>query len=206
MAFQINYHSTIQPCKVEDLAQKGRNPEHFSYGMSHRDCYVEKGFCSFCIGACAHYMNNPTATPGVAKHLQCLYAQADAKDTAHDWSDYPQVKHALYIWGETFANEQGGASNSSISASAFFFFTSTILDQIGLFAGNDACPQIGLFAGNDVVVSLSGLWWSAPERNVFRSLASQNLGKYISIYSDEAQQRATPRTRGGSILVWWAEG
>ena len=46
-----------------------------------------------------------------------------------------------------------------------------------------ACPQIGLFAGN-VVLAFSGFFWLGVVRGgqkCFRSMASQNLGKYIRL-------------------------
>ena len=91
------------------LTEEGRSTEvgNMRFGMSQRPRYVDKekdGF-AFCAGACAHCANSPPAPPGLAKHLHCLYQATDPLDSAHDWSDSPRVKHALFVWGETSAKD-----------------------------------------------------------------------------------------------------
>ena len=90
------------------LTEESRSTEvgNMRFGMSQRPRYVDKEKDSFCVGACAHCVNSPVAPPGVAKHLQCIYQTTDPLDSAHDWSDCPRVKHALFVWGETSAKQQ----------------------------------------------------------------------------------------------------
>ena len=80
-----------------------KNPKKWQtqFGVSARR-FSDPETDSFLPGACAHCFLGATFVPG---KFEFLYAQRDKADSAHDWSDCPRVKAALFYWGEQLSKD-----------------------------------------------------------------------------------------------------